>query len=172
MRSIEYINLFISIFTFFGGLYMYIIHTCRLNQQQNRLNMQQEQLNAQQAKLNEYLLQKSKEETLEKRQAFIEAYVYRTQDGKGKPVWKMRIYNKGKSKARNIKFESKTLDNDNGIHLLIPDDMFPIPSIQPQGYVDICIMLLVGHNLSHKIKFIWDDETGVNRSQEQDVLFQ
>lgn len=134
--------------------------------------MQQEQLNAQQAKLNEYLLQKSKEETLEKRQAFIEAYVYRTQDGKGKPVWKMRIYNKGKSKARNIKFESKTLDNDNGIHLLIPDDMFPIPSLQPQGYVDICIMLLVGHNLSHKIKFIWDDETGVNRSQEQDVLFQ
>lgn len=72
----------------------------------------------------------------------------------------------------NINFESKTLDNDSCVDLLIPDDMFPIHSLQPKGFVDIGILLSIGHNLSHKVKFIWDDETGVNQSQEQDVIFQ
>lgn len=72
----------------------------------------------------------------------------------------------------NINFESKTLDNDSCVDLLIPDEMFPIHSLQPKGFVDVGILLSIGHNLSHKVKFIWYDETGVNQSQEQDVIFQ
>lgn len=162
---VENIDWVITLVTFLGGVYMYVIHT-------HRLNSQQKQLNDQQAKLNEYQLQKSKEEELEKKQALIEAYVYETRDRRGNPAWRMKIYNKGKAKALNVNFESETLKNDESINLYVSDDLFPISSLQPQGSVELIVALCYGHKSSHKFKFIWDDESGVNRSQEQDVIFQ
>ena len=72
------IHWLITALTFLGGIYMYFNHTYRLNQQQKKLNEQQEQLNKQQVQLNEYQIEKSKAESLEKKQAMIEANVYRT----------------------------------------------------------------------------------------------
>lgn len=51
---IENIDWLITAFTFLGGIYMYINHTRRLNQQQVKLNDQQKLLNKQQELLNEY----------------------------------------------------------------------------------------------------------------------
>lgn len=169
---VENIDWLITLFTFIGGIYMYVNHTRRLNNQQKKLNAQQEQLNDQQAKLNEYQLQKSKEEELEKKQAVVEAYVFKTVNTKGKTVWKMKIYNKGKAKALNINYESETLKKDNSIKLLISDNTLPIPSLLPQGSVEFAVMLCAGHKLSHRFKFTWEDESGIDRSQEQDVIFQ
>ena len=45
---IENIDWLITAFTFLGGIYMYINHTRRLNQQQVKLNDQQKLLNKQQ----------------------------------------------------------------------------------------------------------------------------
>ena len=96
---IENIDWLITAFTFLGGIYMYINHTRRLNQQQVKLNDQQKLLNKQQELLNEYQLQKSKEEILEKKQALIEANVYKTSDRKGNPIWRMKDIIKGKKKV-------------------------------------------------------------------------
>ncbi|RHU30982.1 hypothetical protein DXD68_04095 [Parabacteroides sp. TM07-1AC] len=169
---LENIDWFITLFTFIGGIYMYVSHTRRLNNQQKKLNAQQEQLNDQQTKLNEYQLQKSKEEELEKKQALIEAYVFKTMDRRGNSAWRMKIYNKGKAKASNINFESESLEMDNSINLLIADNTLPIPSLLPQGSVEFAVILCTGHKLSHRFKFTWEDESGIDRSQEQDVIFQ
>lgn len=168
----ENINWLITVLTFLGGIYMYFNHTYRLNQQQKKLNEQQEQLNKQQVQLNEYQIEKSKAESLEKKQAMIEANVYRTTDRKGNSIWKMKIYNKGKAKATNIDFTSETLDADSAIELIGDPTMFPIPSLIPYGSVELSVLLCCGHKPSHKFIFTWDDESGKGRAQEQDVFFQ
>lgn len=168
----EYLNWLMTFLAFMGGIFMYFNHTRKLNQQQTKLNSQQEQLNNQQKQLNEYQLQKTKEESIEKKQAFIEANVYSTTDRKGNPAWKMKIYNRGKAKATNINFESVTLNNDPNIQLLFDHQMFPIPSLNPQSSVEIAVLLCIGYQPCHHFKFIWDDESGTNRSEEQDIIFQ
>ena len=128
---IENIDWLITAFTFLGGIYMYINHTRRLNQQQVKLNDQQKLLNKQQELLNEYQLQKSKEEILEKKQALIEANVYKTSDRKGNPIWRMKVYNKGKTKGSNINFKSETLSNDQGIIITEGLEMITLTSLLP-----------------------------------------
>ena len=169
---IENIDWLITAFTFLGGIYMYINNTRRLNQQQVKLNDQQKLLNKQQELLNEYQLQKSKEEILEKKQALIEANVYKTSDRKGNPIWRMKVYNKGKAKGSNINFKSETLSNDQGIIITDGLEMFPLPSLLPQGSVELSIILFTSHQPMHKIRFTWEDESGKERFQEQDVIFQ
>lgn len=109
---------------------------------------------------------------MEKKQAMIEANVYRTTDRKGNSIWKMKIYNKGKAKATNIDFTSETLDADSAIELIGDPTMFPIPSLIPYGSVELSVLLCCGHKPSHKFIFTWDDESGKGRTQEQDVFFQ
>ena len=169
---VESINLLVTALTFLGGIYMYFNHTHRLNEQQKKLNEQQEQLNQQQVQLNEYQIEKSKAEALEKKQAIIEASVHKTTDKKGKSVWIMKICNKGKTKASNIDFTSATLDADPAIKILRNPEMIPIPSLIPDGTVELSVVLFIGHKPSHKIVFTWDDEFGKGRTQEQDVFFQ
>lgn len=158
---VENINWLVTALTFLGGIYMYFNHTHRLNEQQRKLNEQQVQLN-------DYQIEKSKTEALEKKQAIIEASVYKT----GKSVWIMRICNKGKAKATNIDFTSATLDADSAIKIFRNHAMIPIPSLIPDGTVELSVVLFVGHKPSHKIAFTWDDEFGKGRTKEQDVFFQ
>ena len=99
---VENIDWLITLFTFIGGIYMYVNHTRRLNNQQKKLNAQQEQLNDQQTKLNEYQLQKSKEEELERKQALIEAYVFKTTDRRGNSAWISHSY-----QAERLGFEPR-----------------------------------------------------------------
>ncbi len=153
MELNDIITIFLSSLGVIGALYTYIVHTKRLNSQQKQIN--------------EYQIRKMKEETLEKKQAWIEANVYKA--GKG---WKMKIYNKGKAKATNINFESQTLEEDQGINVYKDPGMFPIPSLPPQNSVELTVFLLYGHKPIHKIKFTWDDEFSSDRSQEQDVIFE
>lgn len=168
----ENINWLITSLTFLGGVYMYFNHNHRLNKQQRKLNEQQDQLNRQQTQLNEYQLKKSQEEDLEKKQAAIEANVYKTTDRKGNSIWKMKIYNKGKANAYNVDFNSESLDADSAISLIGDPAMFPIPSLIPYGSVELSVILCCGHKPSHNIVFTWDDESGKGRSQTQDVIFQ
>lgn len=152
MKLNDIITIFLSSLGVIGAIYTYIVHTKRLNSQQKQIN--------------EYQIRKMEEETLEKKQAWIEANVYKV--GKG---WKMKIYNKGKAKATNIDFKSETLDDDSSIELIGDPKMFPVPSLLPQSCVELTVLLCYGHKPIHKILFTWDDESGNNRSQEQDVIF-
>lgn len=161
----ENINWLITALTFLGGLYMYVNHTHRLNKQQDQLNKQQVLINA-------YQLKKSEEEELEKRQASIEANVYKTTNRNGNPAWKMKIYNKGKAKAYNVDFNSESLDADEAIILIRDPNMFPIPSLLPSSSLEVSVILCYGHKPSHNITFTWDDDSEEKRSQEQNVIFQ
>lgn len=119
-------------------------------------------LKKQQMQINEQQLAKNAEEDNEKKQAIIEANVY-----KSDKIWKVKIYNKGKACARNIRFFSDDIENDNCIQLLVSKEQFPYLILYPQNSFELNLMLCVGHKKTPKIKFIWDDDFGKDREREQ-----
>ena len=61
--------------------------------------------------LNALHIKKYKEEEVESKRAIIEANVYRTPPTRYRASgWRMKIYNKGKSTAKNIRIESENKD--------------------------------------------------------------
>ena len=90
MKWDSIVSLAVSAAAAFGTLYVYIVHTRKLNLQQKQIN--------------EYQIKKSKEEEDKKKKAIIEANIYKT-DAKG-PSWRMKICNKGQTKARNISYSA------------------------------------------------------------------
>lgn len=117
--------------------------------------------------LNEIQLKKWKEEDLSKK-AIIEAYTYRTPATRySKSGCKMKVYNKGKSSAKNIRIYSKDLNTDPLIQLNINDRLLPYPLLHPQASFEIIIFLCNGHAETLKIKFMWDDDYGSNQEREQ-----
>lgn len=152
MELNDIVTALLSLVAVIGSIYTYIVHNKRLNNQQRQIN--------------DYEIKKLEEERLEKKQALVEANVY-----KSGGIWKMKIFNRGKARATNIRFESKTLDEDSSIRLNYDLEMYPIPSLLPNDSVEITVILCNGHKPVHKMLFTWDDESGAGRSQEQDVIF-
>ena len=114
--------------------------------------------------LNDLQIKKYKEEEAESKRAIIEANVYKS----GKSSWKMKVYNKGKSSAKNIRFISDDIEKENsGIDIYTPNGTFPYPLLHPQTSFELTVVLYIGHNPVPKIKFIWDDDYGENQEREQ-----
>nr|WP_321375377.1 hypothetical protein [uncultured Bacteroides sp.] len=146
------ISLSLSIFASIGAIYTYIVHT-------RKLNIQQQQIN-------NYQLKRELEEINEKKKASIEAQVYKAANN-----WKIEIRNKGKNTATNIRLISEDISNDSSVYLLVPDNFLPYPSLLPQGSFDLSVMLANGHKNIHRIKLMWDDDFSKDRTQEQDISF-
>ena len=147
----------------FGSLYTYLVHN-------RKLNKQQKQINEQVALLNNYQLEKNKEEENNKKKALIEANVVPYFNGRHKS-WKIKIYNKGVSKASNISLISDDLQNDAMITLLRIDELLPYPSLVPQQSFEIYVRLCSGYKSIYRIKLVWDDDFGEKQYQEQDLSF-
>ena len=80
----------------------------------------------------------------------------------------MKVYNKGKSSAKNIRFISDDIEKENsGIDIYTPNGTFPYPLLHPQTSFELTVVLYIGHNPVPKIKFIWDDDYGENQEREQ-----
>jgi hypothetical protein len=118
--------------------------------------------------LNDLQIKKYKEEA-ESKKAIIEANVYRTPPTRSRVSgWRMKIYNKGKSTAKNIRIESEDIEKiDSHIKLYIPDELLPYPLLHPQTSFEIVMIVNSGHDRMPKIKFIWDDDYGRNQEREQ-----
>jgi len=175
---LQWLNWLITLATLLGGILMYVKHTRilssqqkLLNEQNTRLNEQQKLLNEQLKKINDHEIKKAEEEELKKKQAIIEANVFDYTNSSGNKAWKMKLYNKGEATASNIRFESKSLEEDDLINILKNNDTYPIPSLNAKSYIAFPVLLFIGHKKIHKFTFEWDDESGENRSSEQDVLF-
>jgi len=117
---------------------------------------------AQQVIINEYDLNRKKSEIIESKKAIVEANAFKSGNN-----WKIKIYNKGKATAKNIRIVSPDLIGDNGINLNIKKDFFPYQMLHPQTSFEIDIMLFSRYKKSPKVKFIWDDDSGLNQEREQ-----
>lgn len=119
-------------------------------------------LRKQQIEINDIELSKRKEEQEDKTKAIIEANTYKSGN-----TWRIKVYNKGKSTARNIQLISPDIERENsGIDLLIENNI-SYPFLHPQTSFEIKMVLYMGRINNPKVKFIWDDDFKERNEREQ-----
>lgn len=112
------------------------------------------------AKLNKFLLLKEQEEKLQQRKADISANFVSM--GKNKQV--LKIFNKGKGTAKNVRLEFFEGDD-----LFIESDVtdkFPIPILESFQHVDLRALNEFGSSRRIRVRLIWDDSLGNDNEKE------
>ena len=115
-------------------------------------------------KLKDAQLRQLKYEEDENSKACIYANVVKIQNG----YYLLKVFNRGKAKARNIRVE--LLNNRNAFHFSNWRDT--ITMLSPSQYKDI--KFFVSGDLDSPdihLKFIWDDDYSINRTSEEFVPF-
>lgn len=117
-------------------------------------------IKAQEKLINDYQLDKIKEEKIQKRQAIVRASLIT--GTKGHRI--LRVYNKGKATARNIRLIIK--DEPNYLYASNP---FPFPALNESENVDLTIHLHDSSPDNMSFEIVWDDEYKADNSHEQTV---
>lgn len=116
-------------------------------------------INASQAKVNELLLQQGEAEALETKQADLGASYLRL----GKGNHRLKIWNKGKATARNIR-----IDFPDGNNLVAESDVvqkFPLEALEQFQFVELTAYMRIGMKEKHQLTLTWDDASGENVSK-------
>lgn len=111
-------------------------------------------------KLNKLLLEKESQDALHQRKADISANFIKI----GKNNHRLKVFNKGRNTARNIRIEFP-----GGNEILINSDIqdkFPIPILEQHQSVELIAAIDMQSPSRMTIKLIWDDETGKDNEKE------
>jgi hypothetical protein len=130
----EIIGIAISIVALILSVFTYFKHDIKIKQQERLLN--------------EYQLTKIETEKADSQKAIIEANVIQVKDGKDK----IKVYNKGRSTARNVTVTIPDVEGFKVIHNPCPID------IRPQNGIEIVVLLFTNYPDKVKIDFEWDDD--------------
>ncbi|MDD6211269.1 MAG: hypothetical protein PUB21_11770 [Bacteroidales bacterium] len=132
----ELASLIVACIALLFGIFTFIFHDNKLKKQER--------------KLNDYQLKKNEIEELEIKKAQIRGNIVKV--GKGPRT--LKVYNKGRSKALNVRFELIS----NADRLDIFKNPFPYELLNPQDSTEVIFRLIVGFPKTIKVKFIWDDD--------------
>jgi len=113
-------------------------------------------------RLNRVLIERQTAESLAERKADVSANLYQ----RGKNDYRLKVFNKGKGRAKNVRITD--LD-DNGDSLLMADEIrekFPLPILEQHQSVDLLACVTLGSHLKTHIKLHWDDDTGKDHEKE------
>ena len=130
----EIAGLIISILALFLALFTYFKHDLKIKKQSSLLN--------------KYQLEKIENEKEEERRAIIEANVLKLDKG----VRKIKVYNKGKSIARDVNVIIPNLDG-----FQVTNNPCPI-EIRPQNGMEITLIVFMGGPDKFEIEFEWKDD--------------
>ena len=133
-KSMDCWALILSVLAIAGSVFTYFSHDRKIKRQE--------------AKINEYQLAKLKEEELENKKAQISGTIVKHE--KGKRV--LKIYNKGKAPATNIRVNG--IDEER--YSVYGLDLLPYELLNPQDFIEITIYSYFGkHTLN--LTYYWDD---------------
>lgn len=136
----------LSVIAIIGTVYTYLKHDRKIK--------------AQEKLINDYQLGKIEEEKIQKRQAVVRASLI--PGTKGHRI--LRVYNKGKATARNVRLIIK--DEPDYLYTTNP---FPFPALNESENVDLNIHLHMGSPDDISFEILWDDEYSSDNSHEQTV---
>jgi hypothetical protein len=111
-------------------------------------------------RLNLLLIEREASESEAAKRADVSANFYKA----GHNKYRLKVFNKGKGAARNVRFEA--LD---GADLFIENDIarkFPVPVMEQHASVELIAAVHMGSPSRAHIKLIWDDDTGQAREKE------
>jgi hypothetical protein len=141
----EIVGLVISILALLLALFTYFKHDLKIKQQASLLN--------------KYQLEKIEKEKEEDRKAIIEANVINGDKGKKT----IKIYNKGKSVAKNVNVEIPDIDGFQVVNNPCPID------IRPQNGIDIILVAFIGRPNKVEIEFEWSDDFNASNRDKQTI---
>jgi hypothetical protein len=141
----EIIGLLISIMAISLSLFTYFKHDKKIKEQSRILN--------------EYNIGKINKERIEAKRAIIESFVIRGEGGSRT----IKVYNKGKAVAGNVKINFPDSD---GFHVF--NDPSPI-NIRPQNSVEIKIVTFSGGPDKIDLTYEWSDEFKENNKEVQTI---
>lgn len=117
-------------------------------------------IKAQEKLINDYQLDKIDEKKIQKTQAVVRASLI--SGTKGHRI--LRVYNKGKATARNVRLMIK--DEPDCLYATNP---FPFPALNESENVDLNIHLHHGSPDNMSFEILWDDKFNLDNSHEQTV---
>lgn len=145
MENIDY-SLILSILAILGSIFTYTIHDRKIK--------------AQEKLINDHQIGKIEEEKIQKTQATVRATLIK--GNKGHRI--LRVYNKGKATARNVRLIVK--DEPNYLYATNP---FPFSALNEHENVDLKIRLHMGSPDNISFEILWDDEYAENNRHSQVV---
>lgn len=116
-------------------------------------------IKAQEQIINDYQINKIAKENEESKKASIRGNIIKGDKGKRT----LKVYNCGKATARNIRVEGLKCD---GI-IIMQENLFPYQLMTSLDYTELTMCLLMGCPATIKLKYIWDDDFGLNNEFEQ-----
>lgn len=123
-------------------------------------NRRQNEFIATNDRLNQLLIEKESQETVSQKKADVSANFINI----GKHDHRLKVFNKGRGTARNVRLE--VLDDADLLHAGDIADKFPIPILeQHQSAEVIASVHMQSANRTH-IKLMWDDDMGRNNTKE------
>jgi hypothetical protein len=113
-------------------------------------------------RLNRILIERETAESVAEKKADMSANLYQ----RGKNDYRLKVFNKGKGRARNVRLIDLDAKDDS---LLMSDEIrekFPLPILEQHQSVDLIACVTLGSHLRTHIKLLWDDETGADHEKE------
>jgi glycosyltransferase involved in cell wall biosynthesis len=115
-------------------------------------NKKQKSLAESQEKLNNLLLEKENEDSLKEKRADLGASFIKL----GSSKYRLKIWNKGASTARNVRIEFPE-GNDVVINSEITDK-FPMESLERHQSVELIAAVHMNTKRKHVVRLIWEDD--------------
>jgi hypothetical protein len=135
-----------------AGISLYKTH--RSDKRQNELAATTEQLNR-------LLIERETQAGQDSKRADLSANLIDV----GKNNWRLKVFNRGKGTARNVRL----IDLQEGDSVLAQkaiQQKFPLPILEQHQSVEVAaISLLSGPSRAH-VKLVWDDDSGANHEKE------
>jgi hypothetical protein len=129
--------------------------------QTGRFNRRQNDFAETAQRLNEMLIAREAADTEHKDKADVSANFVKI----GKSNYRLKIFNRGVSEARNVRMELLA-----GRDLISDDELrqkFPLPALEPQQNVELLCRVHMQSSRRAHIRLIWDDVSGQDRTKEQ-----
>lgn len=124
-----------------------------------RFNARQKSLIESQELLNRRLLAREQSEAEASAQADLSASLVNV----GQHTWRLKVYNRGKSAARNVTIE--TADDDDLLVQSDVDSKFPLELLEPAHGVDLIALVHMNSKSKHEVTLGWSDELRASNSK-------
>lgn len=127
----------------------------------HRSDKRQDELAATTEQLNRLLIERETQAGQDSKRADLSANLVKV----GTSRWRLKVFNRGKGTARNVRLID--LQEDNSVlaqgHIR---HKFPVPILEQHQHVEIAaISFISGPSRAH-VKLVWDDESGENHEKE------
>lgn len=87
----------------------------------------------------------------------------------GRNDWQLKVFNRGKGTARNVRL----IDLQEGESILLRDDIqatFPVPILEQHQCAEIVTSITHDGPFGAHVRLLWDDETGSDHEEELTLL--